>query len=305
MKQKKILLLSFLVWLWCGIVNAQTNQPVTPEQRKQANEFYQVKNWEKSVEAYEAITQAEPNNNGALFRLGSSYYQLKKYREAISAFERAEKINSNQVITWNLGTLYSVLNDIEKSAFWLDKAISVGFNNLNLFQTDADLANLRQSPKYKVLEEKLIKASAPCQYDEPARQFDFWVGDWEVKDKQGKIVGKNTIQKLEKGCLLYESWTSADGGTGKSFNFYDREIKKWRQVYVDDFGNSTLFIGEFKDGSMRYEAEKTGADGKKYLSKLTFTPLDKTQVRQYGEYSNDGGKTWVITFDYVYSLKHQ
>ncbi len=35
----------------------------------------------------------------------------------------------------------------------------------------------------------------------PYRQFDFWVGDWEVTNAQGVVVGQNTITKILKGNI--------------------------------------------------------------------------------------------------------
>ena len=43
------------------------------------------------------------------------------------------------------------------------------------------------------------------------RQFDFWIGDWEVFNPQDQRVGSNRIDKVLGGCALHESWR---GGTG-------------------------------------------------------------------------------------------
>jgi hypothetical protein len=56
---------------------------------------------------------------------------------------------------------------------------------------------------------------APCSR-ELHHAFDFWIGDWEVTDLEGKPVGRNAISTEESGCLLVERWTSASGGTGQS-----------------------------------------------------------------------------------------
>lgn len=292
-----------IIVLFAALAPAQTSQPVSAEQRKQANEFYQAQNWDKAVEAYQAISQSEPQNANALYRLGVSFQSLKKYEEAIAAYTRSEKINSNQFVTYNLACAYSLAGDREKAFLWLDKSIAAGFGNIKSFQTDPDLESIRSTKEFKALEEKLDRAVRPCEFNQSARQFDFWVGEWDVKTQQGQTAGTNTIQKLENGCVLLENWTGSLGGTGKSINFFDKQTNQWRQIWVDSTGNSTLFAGEFKDGSMRYQTEKVNAGGAKFLSRLTFTPLDKTHVRQYGEQSTDEGKTWTITFDFVYVLK--
>jgi hypothetical protein len=41
-------------------------------------------------------------------------------------------------------------------------------------------------------------------------QFDFWLGEWEVFNKQGIKVGENEIIRLQEGCVLQENWKSPD-----------------------------------------------------------------------------------------------
>ena len=302
-KLKNLPALMLIVFSIVIASKAQTNGEITAEQRKQANDFYTAQNWTKAVEAYEAISKAEPQNANALYRVGFSRHNLKQYKQAIEAWERSEKINSNPFVTYNLACAYALSGDKEKALWWLDKAIDAGYTDMKNFKVDTDLDSLRGTKEFKDLEAKMDKASRPCEFNPSARQFDFWIGDWDVKTQQGGTAGTNTIQKLENGCILLENWTSALGGSGKSINFFDTQINKWRQIWVDSTGNSTNFIGEFKDGVMRYEAEVIGKDGKKTLSRLTFTPIDKTSVRQHGESSDDNGKTWKTTYDLIYILK--
>ncbi len=75
-------------------------------------------------------------------------------------------------------------------------------------------------------------ATGPCD-GELFREFDFWVGDWDVFDQDGQQVGTNSITLEEKGCLLVERWTDAQGNTGQSYNFVDHATGKWRQVWVN------------------------------------------------------------------------
>jgi len=237
--------------------------------------------------------------------IGSAWHftNIIKYDRRLEAFEGSEKINGNGSSGYNMACIYAVKGEREKAFEWLDKAIAGGFNDLKTFRADAELNSLRETARFKLLEEKIDRAVRPCKYDAAARQFDFWIGNWDVKTTQGQLAGTNNVVLLEDGCLIEENWIGSLGGTGKSMNFYDTQTKKWRQIWVDSTGGSTLFVGEMKDGSMVYDAEKTGTDGKRFLSRLTFTPIDKTHVRQHGERSDDTGKTWNTTFDFTYVLK--
>jgi hypothetical protein len=145
----------------------------------------------------------------------------------------------------------------------------------------------------------------PCETSPEHKQFDFWVGSWNVEDAKGNAVGKNVIERLERGCVLMENWTGLRGGTGKSINFYDATTHRWRQTWVSSAGNVNEYQGEFKDGAMRFEGRLSGRGnngGNKAgaLLRLTFFPLGPDKVRQFSESSTDGGKTWQVNYDFIY-----
>ena len=45
------------------------------------------------------------------------------------------------------------------------------------------------------------------------RQFDFWLGQWQVLTADGKEAGFNRITAAERGCVLEERWRGSQGGT--------------------------------------------------------------------------------------------
>jgi hypothetical protein len=45
------------------------------------------------------------------------------------------------------------------------------------------------------------------------RQFDFWVGEWDVAMPDGKHAGVNTITREHGGCLVREQWRGEGGMT--------------------------------------------------------------------------------------------
>jgi len=145
---------------------------------------------------------------------------------------------------------------------------------------------------------------APCAADAAYRQFDFWVGEWDVFTPEGERAGTNRIEKLLRGCLLLESWTGAQGGEGKSINYYDPVRKRWVQTWVDGQGGIIAAEGELEDGTMRFEGEHLYPDGRREAYRMTFTPRADGSVRQFIEQSTDGGATWSVWFDGTYVRKH-
>ena len=44
----------------------------------------------------------------------------------------------------------------------------------------------------------------------------------------------------------------------------------------------------------------SGPKGEDGLTRMTYSPLPQGAVRQHGEFSADGGASWVTTFDFTY-----
>jgi hypothetical protein len=132
------------------------------------------------------------------------------------------------------------------------------------------------------------------------RQFDFWLGDWDVKGPKGNLVGTNLITLELGGCVLQEHWTNTQGNRGSSFNIFSNSDQKWHQAWVDDGGTFLNLIGEFKDGKMVLVN-----DAPVVTDRITWNLVDgdKDRVRQHWEQSQDGGKTWTTAFDGLYVRK--
>jgi hypothetical protein len=83
------------------------------------------------------------------------------------------------------------------------------------------------------------------------RDFDFWVGDWDVSWGDGKH-GTNVISHLFDGCAILEQFDGRPGVDlrGASVSIYDGESARWRQTWVDSERNYMPFEGAFADGVM-------------------------------------------------------
>jgi len=136
----------------------------------------------------------------------------------------------------------------------------------------------------------------------PHRQFDFWLGDWDVTDGTGKAAGRNRIVALHDGCALQESWSGRGGFSGTSLNAYDAERGKWHQTWVDNNGGVLQLDGEFAGGRMVLKGE-TLDEGKKVLQRISWQLLPDARVRQLWESSKDGGATWTVAFDGYYAKR--
>ena len=141
-------------------------------------------------------------------------------------------------------------------------------------------------------------AEAACA-DLVYKQFDFWLGDWNVADAGGKLVGRDHVEKAFDGCALKESWTSVDGGTGASFSMWDASRKLWHQTWVDSSGTLVVLEGGLMDGRMVMTGTQVD-NGQRWQNRMSWTPQGG-KIRQLWEVSKDGGKSWQVIFDVYYS----
>jgi len=142
----------------------------------------------------------------------------------------------------------------------------------------------------------------PCQ-PEIYRAFDFWVGDWEVFDHNDQKAGENKISIQENGCLLLEEWTSIQGGTGQSYNFYDPGMEKWRQIWVSGGATIDYAGGLNADGAMVLEGKIAYRTGKTAPFKGTWTLQEDGSVHQHFKQYDTEKKEWADWFYGIYKKK--
>lgn len=175
---------------------------------------------------------------------------------------------------------------------------------LNQLRTSDDFKALRGDARFEAIVTRLTPCLGP-QY----KEFDFWLGAWEVRNATGQLLGHNRISKRHGGCVVLEEWESAAGGSGSSFNFYDQPTKQWHQFWVDATGtnwlssdkqgNPVTLRGGLRDGAMVLSSHPDSLPSIG-LTRVTFRPLPDGRVRQTFEGSSDGGKTWSVSFDGFY-----
>ena len=149
----------------------------------------------------------------------------------------------------------------------------------------------------------------PCSSPQ-FRQFDFWIGEWDVFGKNGQRAGDSKISLILDSCIILEEWTSANVQqglryAGKSFNTWNAASKEWQQTWVDNTGNTTAFThGKFEDKKIIFTTDAFPFSKDTIaMRRLTFFDLGKDKVRQFGEITKDKGVTWLPEYDLEYRRK--
>lgn len=145
-----------------------------------------------------------------------------------------------------------------------------------------------------------VSCSAP-----PYRQFDFWLGEWDIVGADGKKTGDDKVVPILGGCALQETWTGTKSGQGMSVSAYDPATRRWHQMLVDDSGAVLKLEGEFADGKMvligRRPSQKE--KGVTIIHRIAWTPTPDHRVQQHWEASTNEGRTWRPVSDSTYVLK--
>ena len=144
-------------------------------------------------------------------------------------------------------------------------------------------------------------AAAPCSEAEH-RQFDFWVGEWQVHRKDGSVAGINRIDRDFGGCVVHEHYLTGRGYSGESFNIYDSSRKVWHQTWVDSSGLLLMLEGHLVGSNMVLEGKNRQPDGSEIKQRITWSPNPDGTVRQLWESTDPKGQ-WVVAFDGLYSKK--
>ena len=127
-------------------------------------------------------------------------------------------------------------------------------------------------------------------------QYDFWVGDWTVTNKQGKVVGTDSVTRQLDGCVVYERYIDAgDKSVGIGMSSAQPGNKTWHQTFMDDSGVVVTLDGTFHDGVMELRGTNYPAGGA-VMSDALWIPHGSV-VEEIWKVSTDAGRTWKVRFD--------
>ncbi|MEP6848971.1 MAG: tetratricopeptide repeat protein, partial [Acidobacteriota bacterium] len=222
----------FLVFMSCSHLFAQTSIGVTPDMRAEANGSYQTGDWAKAAELYDKIVKIETNNIQARYRLGVALMNSGKTADSLPHLEQVMTASPNPIFALSLARAYARSNNKAKSLEVLAKSLALGGIAPETLTAENDFAPWKDDADFKDIVRRSDLAVNPCKAKEEFRQFDFWIGDWDVKTPQGLPAGSSRVQLILGKCIIFENWSGGGGTNGKSFNIFDTNDNKWHQTWV-------------------------------------------------------------------------
>lgn len=304
------------ILLICFQLTAQQNKRTKPEflTLHQADSLFSAAAWKSAIPVYEAVLKAAPSNSIAWNKLGFCYHNLGDYDKAITSYNHSLQHKTapqiKPIVHSRMARAYALKHENDKVFAFLDSAINAGYKNVTELESHKDFNTIRDDTRFKAVVTRATNSAMPCLTQPQMREFDFWLGEWDVYPNGANvIVGNSKIEMASGGCMILENWTAIGGvpHNGKSMNYVDPVTGKWEQLWIGSGGinrnNPQKFVnGVYKDGAMRFDFEQFSAQGKQ-TGRFIFFNEGPDQVRQFNEVSSDGGKTWTTVYDFVYKRK--
>jgi tetratricopeptide (TPR) repeat protein len=302
---KLVCTLSLFAFLASGL-GAQQLQPDAAHSAE-ANAAYEAEDWTRSERLYARMVKEHPEVPRLWFRLADSQQQLGQLDQALATMQNGLKAGVPPIFAeFLIGSIYAQKNEKDKAFEHLTIAVDNGYNRPEQFDQDKHLDSLRGDRRFAALKKQAQHNLKPCVDTPENRQFDFWVGEWNVETTQGGVpAGQSKIELILGDCVVQENWQS-DGNpySGKSYNMYNAALKRWEQYWVDNSAGNIFFYGGLKDGVMDYWTDDIPQPGGPPLKRhLQFFKLGPDTVRQFSQGSTDGGKTWKPEYDFTYIRK--
>jgi hypothetical protein len=287
-------------------VAAQAPQPPA-DQLQKAGQAFAKQDWPEVLRQYSELSSRFPTHALSRFRVGVAQLELGKLAEAEQSLREGERLGvAGGSAAYRLGQVHSEAGRTDSAAAQLLRAAANGlFVPAASLEGDAHLAKVKQSGRWQEVLTAFDHLTRPCMYNDRYRELDFWVGDWDVRPTANPAAppSRNTITLEYNSCIVHEHWQPAGGaGGGESFNLYDRSLDEWRQTWVDATGGQHDYHGKREGKNMVYYGELPPPPGQKARvhTRLTFFNISPDSVRQFAETSQDGGKTWAVSYDLMY-----
>lgn len=174
------------------------------------------------------------------------------------------------------------------------------------------LAGLLALPPGEARAQTELPPASACP-DARSRQFDFWIGEWDVLNRHRRPESDDPVwyetgtatarvQPVVGGCAIVERWDGMltfDRVMGFSVRAFDPAREVWDLVLLWPSANRPVFAhfaGEFRHGRGEFVAGSVDSHDRPQITRITFADVGPDALRWDLALSGDSGITWRTTW---------
>jgi tetratricopeptide (TPR) repeat protein len=255
--------------------------------------------WEDVITEYREILAERPEDRLSRLRIAQAERELGRHEAALATLEEARRASAPEaMVEVERARNFLALGKRDEALDALEAADHLGLRARELIETAPEFDAIRDDERFELVELSVRARVVPCESSSTAKQFDFWLGRWEVRLPDGTLAGYDTITKRDGGCTIHEQWDGYAGASGTSLLFYLPSREQWRQVWVGSGATMIDMTGGLIDGEMRMEGTIEYAEQSLVVAfRGTWTVAADGRVRQRLEEFDIATGQWVLWFD--------
>jgi len=114
------------------------------------------------IDFFEGILRRHPDYVDVLVVLGEVYTRKGFYQKGLKVDKKLSRLRpDNPIVHYNLACSFSLLGELSKSFQAIERAISLGYEDIAFMCKDPDLSNLRQDERFEGLVQKAKRRKRP------------------------------------------------------------------------------------------------------------------------------------------------
>jgi hypothetical protein len=259
--------------------------------------------WDDAIREYREILDAYPEDRISWLRIAQAERELGRYDAALSSLERAMGNSAPEaMIHLERARIFMALDRERDALDELEAADHLELRARILLEEADDFDSVRDNRRFQRVYRSVRARVLPCEGVDEAAQFDFWLGNWEVRGTDGALLGHSLVTREEGGCVVREQYESVSGATGTSMSVYLPSRGQWRHVWVGSGGTYIDMTGRFEDDEMKLEGTIEYLDREAVVAfRSTWSVGARERVRQRMEQFNLVASNWQPWFDGIYA----
>lgn len=130
--------------------------PVKSSARKKKATRQKTRELDLQIKFMEGLVRRDPEYVDALQLLGDHYTQRGRYAQSLEVDERLSRLQPDDpFVYYNLACSYSLNRQFDLAVQALEKALNLGYRDLNWIAKDPDLRQLRKHALFRRIADKL------------------------------------------------------------------------------------------------------------------------------------------------------